>query len=401
MLSQLYYRPVHRLWANPYFRPQRLYSAVSNKVPFELDETDDKYSEFNNFYSELFTSKDEPTGACGQHSELNSKSELDELNEELGSMYSIDVLSSAELEKKVKANGRFVFRSTSTNPYFNLALEDYVFRNTPLTENKTGNERILFYTNDKCVVIGKNQNPWKEIFMKNVGRRGYRFVRRHSGGGAVVHDLGNVNYSYLTSRESFRREFFNQQLVQWLDNEDISLNNRGDLTYKDHKISGSAFKIAKGKAYHHGTMLIDSDLAQFKGLLKPDVVPGVTWTCNSVESVRSKVTNIGREALTSIDHFCSLITDQFRALVDDPEIPMLYCDESSSLPEISEAARVLESKEWNFMSGPKFELTCEGVSLKIEKGIIVESDLPELLGSPFYEFYDNLEENDGKFKSLL
>ncbi|CAG97888.1 putative lipoate--protein ligase [Kluyveromyces lactis] len=401
MISKCTHRVATTLLRSGISVPKRLYTPANNQIPFELDETDEKYKELNNIYRELFTPTDKANILTTKDIESNKRSEVDEINEELNSLYSVGVLSPAELEDAVKSNGRFVIRSVSTNPYFNLALEDYVFRNTPLTENKTGNERILLYTNDKCVVVGKNQNPWKETYMRNIASRGYNFVRRRSGGGAVVHDLGNVNYSYLTSRESFRREFFNQQLVQWLSNENITLNDRGDLIYKGYKISGSAFKIAKGKAYHHGTMLIDSDLAQFKGLLKPDVIPGVEWTCNSVESVRSKVDNIGGKAISSIDDFCNLITDQFRNLVDDSEIPMFYCDESSSLLEITEISENLRSKEWKFMSGPRFEVICNDVTIKVEKGVIIESDWPELVGMPFYKFYDEVREDDKIFKHLL
>lgn len=398
LMIKLTLRPLNIASGKLFLGRARFYSSPSGQIPFEIDETDDKYKELNNYYTELFTN---PNPSKQINASNTSKSELDELNEELRSLYSVDVLTPAELETKVKSDGRFLIRSTSTNPYFNLALEDYVFRHTPVNERKSGNQRLLFYTNDKCVVIGKNQNPWKELYLRNVKDRGYHFLRRHSGGGAVVHDLGNVNYSYLTTRESFRREFFNQQLVKWLNNDDINLNERGDLTYKGFKISGSAFKIGRGKAYHHGTMLIDSNLDEFRGLLKPDAIPNVEWSCNSVESVRSKVSNIGGKVVSSIDHFCSIVTNEFRVLHEDPEIPMFYCDENSSLPEIEEAMDVLKSEKWQFLSGPKFSVTCNDITIKVDKGVIVESDIPQLVGQPFYKFYDEINENDEIFHQLL
>lgn len=373
-------------------------SSLKSQYPFDLDDTDDKYKELNSFYSDLFT---QTTFAPNAQDNTAEKSELDELNEELNSLYTVNVLTPLELQDHVKNDGRFIIRSTSTNPFFNLALEEYVFRNTPLNDGPMQNERLMFYTNDRCVVIGKNQNPWKELYLRNLSQRGYEFLRRHSGGGAVVHDLGNVNYSYLTSRERFKREFFNRQLVQCLNNPDVSMNDRGDLTYKGFKISGSAFKIAQGKSYHHGTMLVESELSEFKGLLKPDSLPGIEWSCNSVESVRSEVCNIGGKVVSSIDHFCSLVSESFRTMMNDQNIPMLFCDETSTLPEIQKASNTLQSNSWKYMTGPKFSVSYNGTTISVEKGVITDSTHHELIGKLFYEFYEQLEEGDEAFQVLL
>lgn len=376
---------------------RRFYSSNSNFSPFDLDEVDDKYKELNNFYTDLFTQQDVQVSST-EHREV--RNEIDEINEELNSIYNVNVLTASELENIVKSKGRFVLRSMATDPFYNLALEDYIFRNTPLNEGKMESERLLFYTNECCVVIGKNQNPWKELYLRDVSKRGYEFIRRFSGGGAVVHDLGNVNYSYLTSRNEFSREFFNRQLVKWLNCEHITLNDRGDLTYQGLKISGSAFKIAKGKSYHHGTMLVNSDLSQFKGLLKPKEFEGVSWDCNSVDSVRSDVTNIDGKVLGSIDEFCNIATDGFRSLMYDKDIPMYCCDETSILPEIEATSEKLRGSDWKYKSGPKFKLSAKQDCFEVEKGLIVRSSRKELIEKPFYEFYQELREDDVLYKYI-
>ncbi|AGO10901.1 AaceriAFR609Cp [[Ashbya] aceris (nom. inval.)] len=375
-------------------------SAIEN-VPFELDaSTDEKYKALNNMYVDMFTKADLPANSIRKAEPM---SELEELNNEMKELYDVTVLTPEDLAAKTKKDGRFILRSTSTDPYFNLALEDYIFQHTPLKQRQeghkrdmagVGNERLIFYTNEKSVIIGKNQNPWKELYLKNLADRQYEYVRRKSGGGAVVHDLGNINYSYLTSRERFDRLFFNKQLVRWLApyNDAIRLNERGDITLASKKVSGSAFKIGKGKAYHHGTMLVSSDLAQFSGLLKPKDIPGIRWDCRSVESVRSQVQNLQDHCVDTIDEFCQIVVSGYREMLQE-DVPLHYCDESSATEEILAYAEELKSFQWKFMSSPKFGVHLGDVSVMVEKGVVTQSDLPGTTGLTFYEFVENLNNN--------
>ena len=274
-------------------------------TPFDIDETDEKYKELNSMYVDMFsdptpgTKQGDPSKRQTSTSDTTKQmSEIDELNQELEELYNIKSingspttglnsnvsLSGQELEEVVKSQGKFVLQSRSHNPFFNLAVEDYVFRHTPLNDspvtkskgahNGFFNKRLMFYINDKTVVIGKNQTVWQEVYMSELKKRGYNLVRRLSGGGAVVHDLGNVNYSFLTSRKEFDIRYFNAVLVKWLltfnPGFPVEQNKRCDILWSGKKCSGSAFKIARGKAYHHGTMLVDSSLQDFSGLLKPE-----------------------------------------------------------------------------------------------------------------------------------
>ncbi|SJM88317.1 related to Putative lipoate-protein ligase A [Zygosaccharomyces bailii] len=376
---------------------------VSQRVPFDLDEEDDKYKSFNNMYVEMFTPMDDVVvPQTNEHCD-KSTNQIDEINQEMNELYNIgfEKLSSLELDEVVKNKGRFILQSMSTNPYYNLALEDYVFRHTPL-ENDFCSHRLLFYKNYNCVVIGKNQTVWKELFLNNLAPRGYEFLRRLSGGGAVVHDLGNVNYSYITSRKEFDRHFFSKLIIKWLRNRYphivLNVGPRGDILLDGKKVSGSAFKIAKGKAYHHGTMLINSNLENFKGLLKPDTVNGVSWSCNSVDSVRSQVTNIpldGTECF--IDTCVRGFQERFNsANVYTDKVPVYYCDEICTINEdITHTMSKLQSDKWKFFSGPDFTLQIADGNheLSVKKGIIVSSSIPETVGLSFKEFTEGFEGN--------
>ncbi|CAK9437879.1 uncharacterized protein LODBEIA_P22570 [Lodderomyces beijingensis] len=187
-----------------------------------------------------------------------------------------------------------IFVSKFTDPYLNLAIEDYIYNHMPSNHP----QRLLFYTNRPCVVIGKNQNPWKEVNLPLLNKLNLPLIRRRSGGGTVAHDLGNVNYSFMTSKNEFDRFTFANLITECLDDARVKVNKRGDIVTvnqgQEYKISGSAYKISRGKSYHHGTMLLDSDLARLKSLLHRDEgVLGVVDAQNSVDSVKSKVTNLG------------------------------------------------------------------------------------------------------------
>lgn len=387
---------------------------IYTQTPFDIEKADDKYKDLNNMYTEMFsetTKKDTAINAEG-NSAASLVSELDEVNAELASLCNVsyNILSSTELEEVVSRPGRFIIKSLSNNPFYNLALEEYVFNKTPLPigGRPFSNERLMFYINDRCVVIGKNQNPWKEVFLEACKAKGYTFVRRRSGGGAVVHDLGNVNYSFLTSRDNFKREYFNEIIVKYLNKYQkklssvprVGLNERGDITLGNKKVSGSAFKIAKGKSYHHGTMLIHSQLSNFKGLLKPDSIPNVTWDCNSVESVRSDVDNLQGKLLDTTEEFTSIVSEGFRQEFGD-DIPVYYCDERKSVnEELLQTIELLQSFEWRFKSGPKFMVKLGAHQFKVEKGEITESTVENFNSQTFYDFVAELNKCDELYNKL-
>lgn len=160
-----------------------------------------------------------------------------------------------------------IFISKVLDPWINLAFEEYLFRQKDLMN-------VLFlYRNSCCVVIGRNQNPWIEADIKLLNELKIPLIRRKSGGGTVFHDLGNTNYCVMMPRDAFKRSTSATMVAHALHNLDIpaKVNNRFDIVLGDRKISGSAYKIANNKSYHHGTMLIDTDLGKLGNILKGNV----------------------------------------------------------------------------------------------------------------------------------
>ncbi|KAJ2080114.1 hypothetical protein H4R24_003319 [Coemansia sp. RSA 988] len=199
--------------------------------------------------------------------------------------------------------------SQSTDPYTNLAFEDYLLRQTDAQSYV-----LYLWRNRPTVVIGRNQNPWKECDLELMRQRDVRLARRTSGGGAVYHDLGNTNYTVVMPRHAFTRDRCAEMVAQALQHVDIPahVTARHDVAVGARKVSGSAFKLTGSRAFHHGTMLIDADLSRLNGCLRSR--HATTIEALGVESVRSPVANL-RDYSWAIDHatFCDAVRRQFAA----------------------------------------------------------------------------------------
>ncbi len=184
-----------------------------------------------------------------------------------------------------------VFFSNSHDPYLNLALEDWIFKNL-VHENNTG-PILFFYINKPSVIIGRAQNPWLECNLQTMSEDKILLVRRQSGGGAVYHDLGNLNFSVLANLKFFNKTQNLDLMIQALNFFNIKAHRgpRHDLWVGNKKISGCAFRQTKDKAFHHGTLLINADLAALGNYLKsPD--ENKIQESKGVKSVRSSVMNL-------------------------------------------------------------------------------------------------------------
>ena len=179
-----------------------------------------------------------------------------------------------------------IIRTDNTNPYENLALEEHLTMNV-------GEDEVLLYLwqNAHTVVIGRNQNPWRECDVEAVKRDKVYLARRMSGGGAVYHDMGNLNFTFIARDELFDIE--KQTDVILLACRLLGINaektGRNDLTVEGRKFSGHAYFSTGGCNYHHGTIMMNvvpEDLSKYLN------VPDSKLRSKGVESVRSRVTNL-------------------------------------------------------------------------------------------------------------
>lgn len=174
------------------------------------------------------------------------------------------------------------------DPDHNLALEEYVFTSMPRDK-----EYLILWQNDNAVIIGRHQNTLAEIDESYVQQQGIRVVRRMSGGGAVYHDLGNLNFSFIVdaagSQVDLERFCLRIALALGELGLDARLDGRNDILAEGCKISGNAQYMKEGRVMHHGTLLFDSDLSVLSKALKPDPEK---IRAKGVKSVRSRVANI-------------------------------------------------------------------------------------------------------------
>ena len=262
----------------------------------------------------------------------------------------------------------FVIYGNTDNPYYNLATEEKL-----CAFAREKNSPVLFlWQNRLCCVIGVNQNPWLECNTDEMDRRGALLVRRKTGGGAVCHDLGNLNFSFCRPEKSGSAAEGNEIILSALADLGINaeLTGRNDICVSGRKFSGSAFRNAEGFSLHHGTLLVSSDLSLFPKLLTPD---SEKLAAKGVRSVSSRVINLSQirpdltvEMLASAleKAFCEKFSPVQRLSPDD-------------LP-VSDEADFYASPEFRFGRTPKFSenisfrLPSCGIQagLEVEKGVI-------------------------------
>ena len=185
-----------------------------------------------------------------------------------------------------------VYVSTSNDPFYNLALEHWLFK-----EMLTDTAILYLWQNKPCVIIGRAQNPWRECNIERLSNDQIPIIRRQSGGGAVYHDLGNLNYTIMAPRPLYDKRKNLEAIVEVLGSIGIqaSISPKNDLTThfkgKDYKISGSAFRETKDQCFQHGTLLINSDIDKLYQYLHHDIDKSLD--IKGVHSIRSKVINLG------------------------------------------------------------------------------------------------------------
>ncbi|OAT47213.1 lipoate-protein ligase A [Proteus hauseri ATCC 700826] len=273
--------------------------------------------------------------------------------------------------------------SDSYDPWFNLAVEECIFRQMP------AEQRVLFlWRNDNTVVIGRAQNPWKECNTRKMEDDGVKLARRSSGGGAVFHDLGNTCFTFMAGKPEYNKTVSTQIILDGLAKAGINAiaSGRNDLVVShndgERKISGSAYKETKDRGFHHGTLLINADLSRLANYLNPDPKK---LQAKGITSVRSRVTNI-IELKPEITHelLCKTITESFFEYYGETvDAEIISPQKLPDLPGFAETFAKQSSWEWNFGQAPAFSHLLDnrfkwgGVELHfdIERGNIIKSQI--------------------------
>lgn len=179
-----------------------------------------------------------------------------------------------------------ILKSAVTNPWFNLATEDWIF-NTLNPDSHT----LFLWRNSETVVIGRSQNPWVECKTDKMEADNVFLARRQSGGGAVFHDLGNTNFTFLSPKDDYDQEANFTIIINALKKLGIeaTLSGRNDMQVGDRKISGSAFKHAADRSFHHGTLLVSANMQKLGDYLNPHPLK---LKAKGIKSVRARVANL-------------------------------------------------------------------------------------------------------------
>ena len=238
-------------------------------------------------------------------------------------------------------------RLTTTDPTFNLALEETLF--TSLDEHSE--PIFMLWQNAPSIIIGCHQNALQEINLGEVEEKKLPVVRRSTGGGAVYHDLGNLNFSFLEYRPGARQVDFRRYLepiVAALDKLGVKaeISGRNDLEAGGRKVSGSAQRLSQGRVLHHGTLLVNADFEAMTRALQPDPEK---YLSKGVASVRARVANISEfwNKGTTLDDLCKGLAEEI-------------CDGDAKLPcSVLAKARELQQAryadwEWNIGRSPAF-----------------------------------------------
>ena len=240
----------------------------------------------------------------------------------------------------------------STNPYFNLALDEYAMRHIDVDE-----DFFFLWRNEPAVIIGKNQNTVEEINQKFIDEKGIKVARRVSGGGAVYHDLGNLNFTFIIGVDDpgkVNYKKYVQPIIDALAEMGIKAeaSGRNDILIDGLKISGNAQRMANGKLMHHGTLLFDVDIEDLVQALNvdPDKI-----TSKGVKSVRSRVTNIKEhmpEGTTIYDFWDAL---QYYLSDKGQSEEIVLSDEEIAKIEY-EAYNRFGTWDWIYGESPEFNL---------------------------------------------
>ena len=245
-----------------------------------------------------------------------------------------------------------IYKTAETDPHRNLAAEKHLMDIT-----KPGECLLYLWQNKNTVVIGKNQNPWLECRTSLLEEEGGKLARRLSGGGAVFHDLGNLNFTFIMCKEDYDldRQISVIQTACQLAGIAAEKSGRNDILADGRKFSGNAFYQNRTHAYHHGTLMVDVDKDRLGRYLSP---PKAKLEAKGVASVRSRVVNLKElNPELTIDRMKAYMVQAFSQVYGMDAEPLVLTD--TDLAEIEKLKAEYASWEYLFGTPLPFTFQCE------------------------------------------
>ena len=268
-----------------------------------------------------------------------------------------------------------IIKRHNTDPYFNLATEEYVLKNF-------ADDSFMLWRNEPSIIVGKHQNTLAEINLDYVNANKIKVVRRLSGGGAVFHDLGNINFTFISKGDhntlvDFRK--FTEPILEVMQKLGIEarFEGRNDLTIDGRKFSGNAEHVFKDRVLHHGTLLFSAIMTDLSSALNVDPSK---FTDKAVKSVSSRVTNISEHLKEpmEIEEFMELVRNHVKEKYPDALTIELSDTDHQHIEQL--VKEKYSTWDWNFGYSPKYnfkkQLKTNGghieMNLHVENGIITE-----------------------------
>ncbi len=298
----------------------------------------------------------------------------------MGAVFNRDFLGRTKIYKcftRDVINLLLIDNHNITDPAINLALEEHCYRNLD-----TRHEYVLFYINQPSIIIGNHQCPFQEIHLELAAQRQIRSMRRISGGGAVYHDTGNLNFSFITEFGEEKLDYFKQLLQPILDTLNrlgvpAQLAGKNNLVVENKKISGNSQHANMRRMLSHGTLLVEADLVTLQQVLQSNLE---IIQSRAIASIPSSVTNISDHLPRPIEmnaFIAELIAGVSKSFGELAEYQLTVAEWDAVYQLAEEKYR---SWEWNIGRSPefivthkvKFAATDVEINLRVKNAIIEE-----------------------------
>lgn len=285
-----------------------------------------------------------------------------------------------------------LIQRNSTNPYFNIAAEEYFLKNY-------SEDIIMFWQSSPSVIVGKHQNTLAEVNHNFVNKNDIPVIRRISGGGTVYHDEGNINYTIITSSESREHlvDFisFTKPIIAFLGSLglDTMFEGKNNITFNGRKFSGNSAHVFKNRIINHGTLLFNTNLSNLESAINPG---DINITDKAVKSIRATVTNLADHIHISKKAFKDKLVKYFLNYFNILNTYELTDNDRTSIEEL--VRNKYKHWDWNYGYSPTYNYSNNvngiNLSMEIQKGLITRIDIAgkldykdeicgQLINSPF------------------